>query len=109
MLKEIDFMRRIVSWYAIRKMSVGLLLLASSSMFAAGSAPQPSICTRSCWGARAPSGSISQMSALNRAIVHHSAGAEYNTGGFEDSKADVRGIQNLQMDTNGWSDIGYHF
>ena len=49
------------------------------------------------------------MSALNRAIVHHTAGNEFNTTGYEASKANVRAIQNLHKNTNGWGDIGYHF
>ncbi|MFN7141170.1 MAG: N-acetylmuramoyl-L-alanine amidase, partial [Limisphaerales bacterium] len=76
----------------------------------AGQGPQPSICTRSCWGARAPKCSLSQMSALNRAIIHHTAGAsDFNTTGLENSKTIVRGVQNLHMDSNGWCDIAYHF
>lgn len=82
--------------------------LVTGDGFAAGNAPQPNICTRGCWGARAP-GSISYMSALTRAIVHHTAGNEFNTTSYEDSKANVRGIQNYHMNTNGWADIGYHF
>ena len=84
--------------------------LAVPVTFAAGSAPQPSICTRSCWGARAPSSSISQMGALNRAIIHHTANAgEFNTTSLAASQANVRNNQNYHMDVNGWSDIGYHF
>jgi hypothetical protein len=86
-----------------------LLAAISASTFAAGSAPKPTICARSCWAARAPSGSISQMSSLNRAIVHHTAGNEFGTTGLEDSKARVRAIQNFHMNSNGWSDVGYHF
>lgn len=85
-----------------------LVTLIPQSAPAAGNAPQPAICTRGCWGARAP-GAISYMSALTRAIVHHTAGNEFNTTGYEASKANVRAIQNLHMNTNGWSDIGYHF
>jgi hypothetical protein len=73
---------------------------------AAGSAPQPSICNRTCWGARAAS--TSYMSALTRAIVHHTAGSEFNTTSFSASAANVRAIQNLHIN-NGWGDIGYHF
>ena len=74
--------------------------------FAAGAAPQPNICTRACWGASA--GTTSYMSALTRAIVHHTAGSEFNTSGLEASKANVRAIQSLHK-SNGWGDIGYHF
>src|SRR5688572_17866885 len=98
-----------ISSLSARALISAFLALASAAAFAAGSAPKPTICSRSCWGARAPSGGISSMSGLSRAIVHHSAGAEYNTGGLEDSKADVRGIQNYQMNSNGWPDVGYHF
>lgn len=83
-------------------------LLVPEVASAAGHAGAPPICSRPCWGARAP-GSISYMSALNRAIVHHTAGYEFNTTSLEDSKSYVRGIQNYHMDTNGWSDIGYHY
>jgi hypothetical protein len=102
-------MRYAISLRSIRLSIVALLAAVSSSTFAAGSAPQPSICNRSCWGAQAPTGSIPQMGSLTRAIVHHSAGTEFNTTGLEDSKADVRGIQNTHRNTLGWSDIGYHF
>ncbi|MBA4149235.1 MAG: fibronectin type III domain-containing protein, partial [Verrucomicrobia bacterium] len=87
--------------------SVAVLFLAAEVQAAKG--PQPSICTRSCWGARAPKSTASQMSSLTRAIVHHTAGNEYSTTGLESSKSYVRGVQNLHMNSNGWSDIGYHF
>lgn len=88
---------------------LGISLL-SSSAYAAGSAGQPSICNRSCWGARAPSASITQMSSLNRAVVHHTAGdSDFNVTTIDQSKANVRAIQNMHMDSKGWSDIGYHF
>lgn len=81
----------------------------AASAFSAGQATQPSICTRTCWAARAP-GSITQMTSLNRAVIHHTAGPnDFNTSSQAESAALVRAIQNLHMDTNGWSDIGYHF
>lgn len=50
------------------------------------------------------------MSTLNRAVVHHTAmDSNFNTTGLETSKVNVRAIQNYDMDTNGWCDIGYHF
>ena len=77
----------------------------------AGQAPQPSgICTRSCWAARAPKCGISQMTALTRATIHHTANAgDYNTTSQATSAANVRSVQNYHMDVNGWCDIGYHF
>ena len=86
-------------------MLVGCMAMSGMAV-AAGSAPQPNICTRACWGARA--GSTSYMSALTRAIIHHTAGSEFNTSGLEASKANVRAIQNLHI-SKGWGDIGYHF
>ncbi|MGI8905196.1 MAG: N-acetylmuramoyl-L-alanine amidase [Candidatus Sumerlaeaceae bacterium] len=90
----------------------GLLLTvvsAPSSSFGGGNATQPTICTRSCWGARSPSGTISQSSSITFAVIHHTAGNEFSTSGYSASKANVRAIQNFHMDTNGWSDIAYHF
>lgn len=72
--------------------------------------PQPTICQRTCWNARAPQCAISSMSALNRAVIHHTASTgDYNTSGLTDTKSRVRGTQNYHMDSNGWCDIGYHF
>jgi N-acetylmuramoyl-L-alanine amidase len=78
---------------------------------AAGGSPKPNdICNRDCWNARSPSSSISEMSNLNRAIVHHTASSShFQTAGLNESKANVRGVQNYHMDGNGWSDIGYHY
>lgn len=80
-----------------------------TSIAEAGQGPQPSICVRACWGARAPKSSHTQMGALTRAIVHHTAGPSDYTTDYETGKARVRGVQNIHMDANGWSDIGYHF
>lgn len=94
------------------RVTIALLLIvaaAPAAVFAAGNAPKPDICTRSCWGARSPNGTISQMSTINKAVIHHTAGNEFSTTGYEASKANVRAVQNLHMSTNGWTDIGYHF
>ncbi|MFN7141968.1 MAG: N-acetylmuramoyl-L-alanine amidase, partial [Limisphaerales bacterium] len=72
-------------------------------------APQPTICSRSCWSARAAKSTPSQMASLTRAIIHHTAGPSDYTTDYETGKAKVRGVQNYHMDNNGWSDIGYHF
>ena len=92
-----------------------ILLLTAHALFlpgvqAAGNYPQPEVCDRDCWDARAPTSSASQMSGLNRAVIHHTAiASDYDTTSLEASKAKVRAIQNYHMDVNGWSDIGYHF
>src|SRR5688572_24842 len=90
---------------------LSLVLTVTSLAFSldavAGQGPQPSICTRACWGARAAS--CSGMGALSRAIIHHTAGAGDWTSDFETGKARMRSTQNYHMDTQGWCDIGYHF
>src|SRR5688572_23142510 len=62
-------------------------------------APQPTICTRSCWVARdtACSGNIA---ALTRAIIHHTENAnDFNVTSIEGSKSRMRLTQNYHMDT----------
>jgi hypothetical protein len=92
-----------------------LALFGVSALFATFSAsaaqgPQPSgICTRACWTARAPKCGIATMGALNRAVIHHTAGAGDYTTDYNTGKARVRAAQNLHMDSNGWCDIAYHF
>lgn len=50
------------------------------------------------------------MGSLDRAVIHYTAGAgDYNTVSRAESAANVRAVQNLHMDVNGWSDVGYHF
>jgi hypothetical protein len=72
--------------------------------------PLPSYCNRNCWNARSPKCAISNMSALDRAVIHHTASSgDFSTTGLTDTKSRVRGIQNYHMDTQGWCDIGYHF
>ncbi len=86
-----------------------LSVSASNKLYAAGAAGQPSICSRSCWAARS-AGLNTNMATLNRAIIHHTAGSgDYNVSSLSQSKAKVRAVQNLHMDANGWSDVGYHF
>lgn len=88
--------------------AIGVALLGVTLAAHAGQGPKPTICTRSCWGARASSG-CGSMSSLTRAIIHHTAGASDFTTSYETGKAKVRGVQNLHMDGNGWCDIAYHF
>ncbi|MFN7138732.1 MAG: N-acetylmuramoyl-L-alanine amidase [Limisphaerales bacterium] len=91
-------------------LTLGVLALGNASELAAQTnpAPQPGICTRACWGAR-NSNCSGTMGALNRAIIHHTAGASDYTTDFETGKAKVRGIQNYHMNNHGWCDVGYHF
>jgi len=86
------------------------LVFVVLQVFGAGSFPQPTICNRVCWNARDPQSGISQMSGLNRGVIHHTAvAADYGVTNIEESKARVRAIQNYHMDSRGWADIGYHF
>lgn len=84
----------------------GLLLITNSF---AGQGLQPGICTRACWGARAPKCGISQMGNLTRAVIHHTAGPSDFTTDYGTAQARVRGVQNYHMDSAGMCDIAYHF
>ncbi|MCX7719337.1 MAG: N-acetylmuramoyl-L-alanine amidase, partial [Candidatus Sumerlaeaceae bacterium] len=87
-----------------------LVAMAAGEAFGAGAATRPTICARSCWGARSPRSIPAEMSALNRAVIHYTASAsDFNTNSQSESAALVRAIQNYHMDSNGWADIGYHF
>jgi hypothetical protein len=62
----------------------------------------PTIVTRAEWGARAPKSASVKTTWSKRTgfAIHHTAGPTSQT---------VRQIQNFQMDSNGWSDIGYNW
>lgn len=99
----------------LRKQRLALLALGSAATLIGFDAcaqttpaPQPSICTRSCWSARNGT-CTTTMSSLTRAIIHHTAGASDFTTDYETAKARVRNVQNYHMDNNAWCDIGYHF
>jgi hypothetical protein len=95
------------------KLLSALAVIGSLSVIAVNAqttpGPQPTICARACWSARAASG-CSTMSALNRVIVHHTAAAsQWNSTGLADSAGMVRGLQNYNLDVNGYCDIEYHW
>ncbi|MCC5876214.1 MAG: N-acetylmuramoyl-L-alanine amidase [Candidatus Sumerlaeia bacterium] len=90
--------------------AVAFFMGLTSFAAAAGGFPQPDICARSCWGARAPKWGMVYNANLNRAVIHHTANAhEFNTTSHAQSRANVRAIQNFHMDVNGWNDIAYNF
>lgn len=97
--------------FTIKRITAAFSLAVALVSFSADAAqgPQPSICTRACWGARAPNCGITQMSGLTRAIIHHTAGTGDYSSNFENSKAVMRNIQNYHMGLSGWCDIAYHF
>lgn len=89
----------------------GGALLASGAQFAtarpAAAAAQPTIATRSDWGARAPSSAVNVLDAPpDQIVVHHTATG--NSTDYSQSHAFSlsRGIQNFHMDDNGWIDAG---
>ena len=89
---------------ALTTLFVGATLHAQTSP-----GPQPSICNRACWTARAGT-CTTTISTLSRAIIHHTAGSgDYNVTTLADGAAKVRGVQNYHMDVNAWCDVGYHF
>ena len=91
-------------------LTVFLSLLIVGSVFAAGTAPMPTICDRTCWVARAPICSMSQEPTFNRAVIHHTAAAaDWLITNITESKARVRAHQNYHIDTMAWCDIGYQF
>jgi hypothetical protein len=93
----------------LSSLAAGVSLLVSTDCFAE-KGPQPNICLRGCWGARAPDYPSRYNSGLNRAIIHHTASSgQWNTDSLAESKSNVRGVQNYHMDSQGWGDIGYHF
>src|SRR5687767_3379726 len=90
---------------------VAIGAVAASNAFAQTCrGPQPTICARECWNARAPDYVSNTNDKLNRAVIHHTASSSHwSTTSLNESKANVRGVQNYHMDAQGWGDIGYHF
>src|SRR5687768_811571 len=84
--------------------AVGFALMGATLAANSAQGPQPTICTRSCWGARNGS-CTTMMSSLTRAIIHHTAGSGDYTTDYATAQSKVRGVQNLHMDNNGWCDI----
>jgi len=77
----------------------GLVVLANGQC--------PTITTRGQWGARPPTGSTHMGSPVQNVVIHHTAGATCSTSAG--CAAEVRAIQNMHMNSNGWADIGYSF
>jgi len=63
------------------------------------------IVTRAEWGARPADCVTKQNNPVNYMFIHHTAGASCDTQA--ECSAQVRAVQNLHMDSNGWCDIGY--
>jgi hypothetical protein len=70
---------------------------------------QPTIHTRSEWNARTPDNSLfSPRGIANRIVFHHSA-EKFNSTDINLVIAQIKRIQDMHMDDNGWADIGYNF
>eukprot|EP00094_Tigriopus_californicus_P004622 TCALIF_04450-PA protein Name:"Similar to PGRP-SC2 Peptidoglycan-recognition protein SC2 (Drosophila melanogaster)" AED:0.37 eAED:0.37 QI:5/1/0.88/1/1/1/9/247/304 len=67
----------------------------------------PAIVSRAEWGARAPGSTTYMGNGVQYLFIHHSAGASCSTK--SECIAEVKGIQNYHMDSNGWSEVGYSF
>ncbi|ADD41625.1 peptidoglycan recognition protein family protein [Stackebrandtia nassauensis] len=86
----------------------GAALLTTSVAHADAKAPEITSCAD--WGAREPSGELTQLDANpTKIVIHHTASG--NSGGEdqESSNAFAREVQSWHMDGNGWSDTGQHF
>ncbi|HHW39649.1 MAG TPA: hypothetical protein GXX19_00580 [Syntrophomonadaceae bacterium] len=70
--------------------------------------PKPYIYSRSAWGARSPSSSMSSRGTGYYLIFHHTA-RSFTSTDKSACAAEIREIQNIHMDENKWSDIGYHY
>lgn len=70
----------------------------------------PSIASTADWGAREPSGSIEVLDQPPKWVaVHHTAGANSDDTSQEHAFQVARDIQDLHMDSNGWTDSGQQF
>ncbi|XP_077293930.1 peptidoglycan-recognition protein SC2-like [Arctopsyche grandis] len=65
------------------------------------------IVSRAGWGARSPTSTTGMSTPVPYVVIHHSAGPACTTNSACQSQ--MRSMQNLHMDTNGWADIGYSF
>jgi len=67
----------------------------------------PTIITRSQWGANQFRGNPAPQPHYRFLTLHHAAGFSASTA--DEGKAQVKRIQHLHQEDNGWADIGYHF
>ncbi|GAA1897464.1 hypothetical protein GCM10009716_04350 [Streptomyces sodiiphilus] len=66
--------------------------------------------SRSAWGARAPLSRNSNITPQYGGVtVHHVDAVRVARSSHSNCAAQVRGIQNYHMDTNGWQDIAYSY
>ncbi|XP_063705326.1 peptidoglycan-recognition protein SC2-like [Culicoides brevitarsis] len=83
------------------------LFVVLFGIFAAVSAQCPSIVTRTEWGAIPASSTNLPTRPAPWYVIHHTAGTSCSTK--TTCSAEMRAIQHLHINTNGWADIGYNF
>ena len=64
---------------------------------------------RGDWGARPPKGRYSSLGTITSAVIHHGGPVGGPRLTFKAAAKTCRDWQAYHMDSNGWSDIGYHF
>lgn len=67
------------------------------------------IYSRSQWHSRNTNPSAHQSKKSIKEIFIHWTESNSNQKNFQDQAAAMRSLQSYHMDSNGWSDIGYHF
>ncbi|KAL7012767.1 hypothetical protein ACKWTF_015032 [Chironomus riparius] len=75
--------------------------------FAHFQSPCDNIRTRSQWGSRSTSLTWMAVRPPSGFVIHHTAGARCTTQAACDTQ--MRNLQNLHIETNGWADVGYNF
>lgn len=89
------------------KVLVALFVVALALGSNAQTGPCSNIRTRAAWNARSSNTAWLATQPPNAFVVHHTFMARCTTQAACD--AEMRTIQNLHMNSNGWADIGYNF
>jgi hypothetical protein len=71
--------------------------------------PKPPVYSRAAWGADPPQCSSGYCSVTHLGTHHTASPGAYDSAGFADCAANVRGIQDYHEYTLGWCDIGYNY
>lgn len=71
---------------------------------------EPSMVSRSGWGARSATNNLVNLGSKQYIVIHHAGDANDNiVKVYPDEKAAMKRYQEIHMDSNGWADIGYHY
>lgn len=94
---------------------VAVLIIITTSVLLTREQPDPDPCeeyevvTREEWGAKEPVEPPVSISQTNMTFLHHTAGTTWACTDKQKCIEDVKSIQDLHVDGNGWNDIGYNF